>query len=54
MTDLQLYLSAGLQVLVSLTGIVINILFFLYLAGRIDRTDERIRSRIGILVKVLK
>ena len=54
MADLQLYLSAGLQVLVSLTGMVINIVFFLYLAGRIDRIDDRITSRIDMLMKVLK
>ena len=49
MTDLQLYLSVGLPVLVSLAGIVMNIVFFLYLAGRIDRTDERITTRIDVL-----
>lgn len=49
MTDLQLYLSVGLPVLVSLAGIVMNIVFFLHLAGRIDRTDERITTRIDVL-----
>ena len=53
MTDLQLYLAVGLQVLVSLTGIVINIVLFVHLAGRIDRTNHRIASRMDVLRKVL-
>lgn len=42
MTDAQLYLAVGLPALVALSGILTNVAFLLYLAGRVHRFEDKL------------
>ncbi len=49
MTDVQLYMSVGIPSLLALLGILVNVSFFVFLSGRIDRMEARLDGRIDRL-----
>jgi hypothetical protein len=52
MTDAQLYLAVGLPSLVALTGILVNVGYFVALNGRLTRVEEKIDTLTGKVADV--
>jgi hypothetical protein len=47
MTDTQLYLTIGFPTLVALTGILVNVGYFVALNGRLTRVEDKLDTLTG-------
>jgi hypothetical protein len=52
MPDIQLYLTIGLPSMVALTGILVNVGYFVALNGRISRVEDKLDTLTGKVAEV--
>jgi hypothetical protein len=49
MTDKQLYMAVGLPTLTALIGVLVNVGYFVAIAGRMTRIEDRLDNVMGAL-----